>query len=290
MSQAAVNDYDRFTFAIFMAGLVHALLIFGVSFTLPEKQNSATTLDVTLAQHVSEEAPEDADFLAQANQIGSGTLKERAEMTTTELAEYAAEFIQKTQPDAQSASAPNPNEQSYQALVSLDSDRAIQTESLEQQLADLDLPQGPQKSLLERSLEIASLEAKLDQQRQTLSKRPRTRRLTATSTRASYDAFYMNQWLRKIEQVGNMNYPTEAKQQNISGQLRLLVAVRADGTVHEVKVLDSSGHRILDDAAKRIVRLAAPFAPFPDDMRKKTDILEIIRTWQFQQTLFSTNS
>lgn len=290
MSQAAVNDYDRFTFAIFMAGLVHALLIFGVSFTLPEKQNSATTLDVTLAQHVSDKAPEDADFLAQANQIGSGTLKERAEMTTTELAEYAAELIQKTQPDAQSASAPNPNEQSYQALVSLDSDRAIQTKSLEQQLAELDLPQGPQKSLLERSLEIASLEAKLDQQRQTLSKRPRTRRLTATSTRASYDAFYMNQWLRKIEQVGNINYPVEAKQQNLSGQLRLLVAVRADGTVHEVKVLDSSGHRILDDAAKRIVRLAAPFAPFPDDMRKKTDILEIIRTWQFQQTLFSTNS
>lgn len=290
MSQVAVNDYDRFSFAIFMAGLVHALLIFGVSFTLPDKHNSATTLDVTLAQHISDETPDDADFLAQANQLGSGTLKERAEMTTTEQAEYASEVIQKTQPDAQAASAPSPEKQSYQSLVSSDSDRAVQTNQLKQQLAELDLPAGPQRSLLERSLEIASLEAKLDRQRQTLSKRPRTRRLTATSARASYDAFYMNQWLRKIEQVGNINYPADAKRQNISGQLRLMVAVRADGTVHEVKVLDSSGHKILDDAAKRIVRLAAPFAPFPEDMRKQTDILEIIRTWQFQQTLFSTNS
>lgn len=289
MSQTAVNDYDRFTFAIFMAGVVHALLVFGVSFSLPEKQNSATTLDVTLAQHVSEKAPEEADFLAQSNQIGSGTLKERAEMTTTELAEYAAEIIQETEPVAQPASAPDHQDAAWQSLVSLDSDRTVETHSLSHDLDYLDLQQGPLQKMLERSREISSLEAKLDQQKQTLSKRPRTRRLTATSARASYDAFYMNQWLRKIEQVGNINYPVEAKRQSISGQLRLMVAVRADGTVHEVKVLDSSGHKILDDAAKRIVRLAAPFSPFPEDMRKETDILEIIRTWRFQETLFSTN-
>jgi protein TonB len=114
--------------------------------------------------------------------------------------------------------------------------------------------------------------------------------LTATSTRQSSDALYMNQWLRQIEKIGNLNYPNEAKRQNIRGSLRLMVAVTADGTLPELKVMESSGHKVLDDAAKHIVRLSAPFAPFSEAMRKQADILEIIRTWQFQQTQFSTDS
>lgn len=291
MSQTAVvNDYDRFSFAVFVALLVHLLIIFGIGFSLPEKQNSATTLDITLAQNSDNDAPEEADFLAQANQQGSGTLSERAEMTTTELADYAAEDIRETQRLQQTASAPKPAKQNYQSVTSTVADFDVQSYILEQELKALELPEDSTKSLLERSLEIASLEAKLDRQRQTLTKSPRTRRLTATATRQSSDALYMNQWLHKIETIGNLNYPAEAKRQNISGSLRLMVAVRADGTIHELKVMESSGHKVLDDAAKHIVRLAAPFAPFSEEMRKNTDILEIIRTWQFEQTQFSTNS
>ncbi len=291
MSQAVtVNDYDRLSFAVFMAVLVHLLIIFGIGFSLPDKQNSATTLEVTLAQSHQKNSPKDADFLAQANQEGSGTLKERAQMTTTELADYAAEDIHQTQRLEQFASAPKPNQQNYKGITSLFSDFEIQSQTLEQQLEALQLPEGPTKSLLQRSLEIASLEAKLDRQRQTLTKAPRTRRLTASSTRQSFDALYMNQWLREIESIGNLNYPSEAKRKNINGSLRLMVAVRADGTIQEIKVLETSGHKVLDDAAKHIVRLASPFAPFSDEMRRQTDVLEIIRTWQFRQTQFSTNS
>jgi protein TonB len=100
----------------------------------------------------------------------------------------------------------------------------------------------------------------------------------------------MNQWLRKIESIGNTNYPIEARQQNINGKLRLLVAIKADGTIDQLKVLESSGHKVLDDAAKNIVRLASPFAPFSEEMRKDTEVLEIIRTWQFGKNLFSTDS
>jgi len=289
MSQAvAVNDYDRFSFAIFMAALVHLLIIFGIGFSLPEKQNSATTLDVTLAQSHEQKAPDEADFLAQSNQLGSGTLQDRAQMTTNEQADYSAEEIQHTQRLQQMASAPKTRPQDSHSITSTLSDLEVHSRQLDK-LQALELPDGQTKSFWERSLAIASLQAKLDNQQQTLSKKPRTRRLTASSTRQSTDALYMNQWLREIEAIGNLNYPSEAKRKNINGSLRLMVALRADGTIHELKVLESSGHKVLDDAAKHIVRQASPFAPFSEEMRKKTDVLEIIRTWQFKQTQFSTN-
>ena len=291
MSQAvAVNDYDRFSFAFFMAAVLHLLIIFGIGFSLPEKQNSATTLDVTIAQSHQSKAPEEADFLAQSNQEGSGTLDELAEMTTTEVADYAAEEIQVTQQAEQTARAPKPNKQDYRAVSATDSNYDIRSHELENQLRALELPEGPTQSLLERSLAIASLEAKSDRQRQTLSKAPRVRRLTANSTRQSSDALYMNQWMQQIERAGRQNMPKEVEQDKITARLRLLVSIRADGTIHELKVLESSGYIFIDDAAKRIVRQSAPFSPFPEEMRQEVDLLEIIRTWKFTPSNFSTSN
>ena len=112
---------------------------------------------------------------------------------------------------------------------------------------------------------------------------PRVKRITSLSTAASADAFYLNSWRRKIEKIGNLNYPVEARKRKLYGSLRLLVAIEADGSLRRVKILESSGHKMLDDAAVRIVRLSAPFAPFPDELRATTDLLEIIRTWQFRK-------
>ncbi|MBA1330730.1 energy transducer TonB, partial [Candidatus Endoriftia persephone str. Guaymas] len=86
---------------------------------------------------------------------------------------------------------------------------------------------------------------------------------------------------RKVERIGNLNYPDAAKRQQLYGNLVLHVAVRADGTIEKVRVLHSSGHKILDDAAIRIVRLAAPYSPFPSNIREEIDVLDITRTWQF---------
>ena len=126
----------------------------------------------------------------------------------------------------------------------------------------------------------------MQQQRQTTTlaaKRPRIKRLTSLSTVSSADAFYLNSWRRKIETIGNLNYPEEARRRKLYGSLSLMVAILPDGSLKEVEVLESSGHKVLDDAAIRIVRLAAPYAPFPDELRQSTDVLEIIRTWQFRK-------
>ena len=94
-------------------------------------------------------------------------------------------------------------------------------------------------------------------------------------------AAYMHDWVRRVERVGNLNYPDEARRRRLSGSLVLVVGIKADGSIYDVMLRDSSGHQVLDDAARRIVELAAPFAPFPGELRKETDILFITRTWKF---------
>ena len=131
------------------------------------------------------------------------------------------------------------------------------------------------------SSDIASLEALLDKQRQEFAKRPRIRRLTSVSAKSSVDAQYLDDWRRRIERIGNIHYPIEAKRNKLYGKLRLAVSLSSNGYVKEIDILHSSGVRVLDDAAIRIVRLAEPFQPFPAELSKEVDQLEIIRTWQF---------
>ncbi len=91
----------------------------------------------------------------------------------------------------------------------------------------------------------------------------------------------MEAWRQKVERIGNLNYPDEARRRKLSGNLLLDVALNPDGSINEITLRRSSGERALDDAAVRIVKLAAPYAKFPDDIRKDVDILHIERTWQF---------
>ena len=288
-SSATVTSADRLTFTGFLAALLHAALILGISFTATDSSQVSSTLEVTLASYKSDQAPEKADFLAQENQQGSGTLDEAKMLTTDVDAEFDANSIQQTSPKQQQASAPKVKPEQA-ALVSTTNDNRFKTQiSPEQEAAEpTDIPDGPQKSLLERSLEIASLEAKLDNQRQVYAKAPRIQRLTAASTLKANDAYYVNSWRRKIESMGRINYPREAENCFNQCSLRLLVSIKPDGTINHLKVLESSGKKVLDDAAIRIVRRSAPFAPFTEEMKRDIDLLEIIRTWKFKGNRYMT--
>lgn len=105
-------------------------------------------------------------------------------------------------------------------------------------------------------------------------------RLTDAPARPDF-AFYLEAWRRQVERVGKLNYPAEARRRKITGALRLLAVIDADGALVEATLMESSGHAVLDEAALRIVRLAAPFPPFPLDIRAAADRLEIERTWRF---------
>lgn len=134
--------------------------------------------------------------------------------------------------------------------------------------------------LASRGQEIARLNAKLVEDTAAFANRPRRKAISASTKEYKY-ASYLETWRRKVEAIGNLNYPEEARRRKLYGNLILQVGVRADGSLEEVRVLRSSGSTILDEAAVRIVHLAAPFAPFPPDIRRETDFLDITRTWQF---------
>lgn len=136
--------------------------------------------------------------------------------------------------------------------------------------------------LLSQGSRIARLETEIARDAETYQRRPRRKVFGATAVGVNY-ARYVEDWRLKVESIGNLNYPQEARDQNLNGTLRLLVALRADGTIERIELERSSGHRLLDEAAERIVRLGAPYAPFPEALRRDTDVLEILRTWTFSR-------
>lgn len=273
---------DRFLIALFIAISIHVLLVVAIGFNFSLPSTKPKTLEVTLVRHTSK-APKEADFIAQANQQASGTELRKHKLTTTETAQFLSDNIQDVTPPVQPQIASHEPSSKQQLIATQDKDSVFKIKPR---------PEKRQKTLEERfrgetqipdhlSSDISTLEALLDRQRQAYAKRPRIRRLTSVSAKSTVDAKYLDDWRRKIERVGNSHYPVEAKRNHLYGQLRLAVMIKPNGYVDSIEVLHSSGIRILDDAAMRIVRLAEPFEPFPKALKKEADKLEIIRTWQF---------
>jgi protein TonB len=294
---------DSFGFMLFIATAVHGVLLLALSFSFPERVPPRQTLDITLAQYPQQDAPDNADFIAQSNQQGSGQNEDATTPTTTEMAPLASERPQEqaaqqtpAPPEPAKPPAPEPEPgnspeqqesqaQGQKAVVATPSEQNPRaSEPRPQQAAAAPPPlHADSTSLLNRALEMASLQTQLDLERETRAKKPRVLRLTSASTQAHAYASYLDNWRRRVETVGNLNYPEQARSQGLTGTLRLLVVLRPDGSVEHVEILQSSGHRVLDEGAIRIVQLASPFQSFPIELRKEVDRLEIIRTWKFEK-------
>ena len=283
------SETDRLLFTLFLASIIHIAIIFGVGFGRSDQPIMQQSLEITLAQHRSDKEPDEADYLAQANQEGSGTLEEKDLLSTTEVAEFNDNVIREVQPHESAPPEvlkPDPHE-----IVTSTAKSPDRIKETDQEIEQEEKPEQQQLQVetLERSVAIASLEAQLREKKQTHAKRPRKRQLTAVSTKAVRDAEYLDAWRSKIETLGNINYP-KLNIENLFGHLRLLVAVNSNGTISTIKVLKSSGYKRLDDAAIKVVRMAAPFDKFPPEISKDTDILEIIRTWRFEKGHYLSSS
>lgn len=274
---------ERFGFTVFLSMCVHAIVILGIGFSYLGESESEPVLEVTMAQYRSEVAPDDADFLAQENQLGSGVLDEPAAPSTPFQSDFNDDRINEVVPVPQSPRVENEMQVQNTAVISTFEDQRDISQQLEELEPEQEQPVNEANRAEEISLAIASLQARLDRRRQEYANRPRRYTISSASTRKSHDALYLDNWRRRIEAVGNINYPEQARRNRLYGSLRMLVAILPDGSVEDVQILESSGHNLLDQAAVEIVNLAAPFEPFPEAMREEADILEIIRTWRFHE-------
>ena len=274
---------ERFRFMIFLSACAHALLVLGVGFTYLTDANNEATIEVTLAQYRSQIQPDDADFIAQENQTGSGSQHEATVPSSPFLSDLNDADINEVRP-APEAQVLNetPEQPNLTALTSINAEQVIaQQRNAPEQEEKQALSE--QSSSEEISLAIASLQTQLDLQQQAFARQPRKYTLSSASARKSHEASYLDSWRRRVEAVGNINYPVQARQQQVYGNVRMLIALNASGQISETRIIQSSGESLLDQAAVDIVNLAAPFEPFPEELKAEADILEIVRTFRFHE-------
>ena len=274
------------------AGLVsiaiHAFILFGVTFKLPDPstlKNLSRPMEVVLVNAKTQTKPQQADAYAQHNLDGGGntdanrrarsplpvTREPKASSDVTlaqsrvrQLEREAKQLMTQTKPAPATVPAAPP-----------------QTQPQPQPEPQAESQPAPNAAdIMQRSLEIARLEAQISRDWDNYQKRPR-RRFVGARTQEFRFARYVEDWRLKMERVGELNYPQAARDQRIYGSLVVTVSIKADGSLEKVEINRPSGQKVLDDAAVRIVKLAAPFSPFPADISKDTDILSISRTWTF---------
>ena len=274
--------HDPLGLATLGAIAVHALLILGLSFDVQRENPPAPerTLDITLVTPKKKPEPVDKpDFLAQTSQQGGGdrVVKKRP---SNPLGNPQVSKKKKPAPEMKRAGANRPEAKRPQVITQ---QKAPVKQNVRKPVPKVQATPKPQLAQLLAStqLEIDRLTAEIDRRSQAASKHERRKVINASTQEYKYAA-YLEAWRKKVERIGNLNYPDEAKRNKLYGALVLHVAVRADGSIEQIRVLNPSGHKILDDAAKRIVRLSAPFAPFPPNIREEVDVLDITRTWQFR--------
>jgi len=257
---------------------LHAFVLFGVGFALPDSSKSKNflqPLEVVLVNSKSRSRPIKADALAQHSLDGGGNTEEnkRASSPLPNLSDDKQFVLEQSKQRLQRL-----EQQVKKLIIQAKSMHSVPQAHSEKQRQDGSNMNG--RDLVQRALEIARLEAQIDRDFSAYQKMPQRKFIGARTQEYRY-AQYIEDWRIKVERIGNLNYPAQARQQKIFGQLRLTVSIRSDGSVDSVEVTKSSGQRILDAAAVRIVKLAAPYAPFPADIRKDTQVLSIVRTWTF---------
>lgn len=280
-----ITQSDRISMTVFFALAIHAILILGISFDLMDNNDDViTTMEVTLVHQTSTEEPEEADYLAQANQLGGGTQQNKSQPSSpfsNPLPSPEKGFA----PDSRRAVSPPPIKESQKQNEILDATKS--NIKVEKQKAKEDIPVTTKSlsaaQLFERSQQIAKLSAEINKLKEATQQTPKRSYVTGANAKKYRFASYMDAWRAKVERIGNLNYPEVIARKKISGSLLLIVAINPDGTVHSARIARSSGHSELDQAALRIVNMAAPFSPLTKDILKDTDILYLPRVWRFQQ-------
>ena len=276
---------SRLDVAILVSIIFHAVVLFGITFKLPTPKfdNAVTPLEVVLVNSKSTSKPHKANALAQANLDGGGNTDDnRRAKTPFPLPPKHRQSIDVTKANQKTKQL---EQEAKRLMTAVNSKQNIHQSNsrLEKSKQGKKIPNA--SNLLQRSREIIRLEAQIAKDYEAYQKRPK-RKFIGARTKEYRFARYVEDWRVKVERIGNLNYPEAAKRDRLYGHLQLTVGIMADGNLESVEINRSSGQKILDAAAIRIVKLAGQngFAPFPPDIRRDTDILHITRTWVFTRS------
>ena len=279
----ALGKHGRMQVAVVASLVIHVFLVFGLSFKLPDPSRFATDqpLEVTLVNAQSASRPLKADALAQHNLDGGGNT-DAARRATSPLPvprdpKDGADLTQAQKRVEQL------EQEAKQLMTQKKSRSAVAAVTDTPKVQEVEPPAPNAADIMNRSLEIARLEASIAREWDSYQQRPR-RRFVGARTQEFRFARYVEDWRVKIERIGEVNYPQAARDQKMYGTLVVTVSIKSDGSLERVDINRSSGNRILDAAAVRIVQLAAPYAPVPPDIAKDTDIIGITRTWIFTRS------
>lgn len=268
---------ERISVTLLFSLILHAVLILGLGFSMEPPRPSLPALDITLLHTANAETPRRADFLAQANNAGGGNsahAHKPGAPFSTPLADSRGQV-----PHHVDAAAPAPATASGPDLVTTrgSSRFSVDSRAATRPAPAQPLPQAPVPTY-ERE-QMAQLSAEVRAEREAYARRPHIKFISA-NTREYAFAAYMAAWVARIERIGNLNYPQAARAGHLHGELILTVGIGRDGKVRDLHIVKSSGIPLLDQAAERIVRMAAPFPPLPQ-RDGRLDELYITRTWQF---------
>lgn len=271
--------HDPMMMALLFALVLHALIILFIGFKMISEKltDQAQHLDVVLVNWQSEEKPDEADYLAQADQRGGGTNEENLRPSQKVSPPLPSMEMADAEISAD-AGAPDPSISQQDVIVSDASQHRVESRHEQAQEEPLELPSADK--LMAQAQQMARLLPEQSRNTEWHSKNLR-RKFVAANTRKYEYASYIQAWVAKVERVGNMHYPEAVRKLKLKGELLLIVGIYQDGGVESITLKQSSGMPELDKAAMEIVRIAAPYAPLPANIAKDVDVLHITRTWRF---------
>ncbi len=273
-----ITDNDRLGMTFFLAALLHGIIILGITFSLSPVAEDKTppTLDIILVQTQNPSEAKDAKYLAQISQQGGGNSEKKSRPRDL----FTAPSITKKPGQAlQSQQQASRQKQAEKIAMLHQKQSSYNIETQEQQTKPDDVTIKQQESTA-KNTKAARLIQEISNVIEHQIERPKVKYMNS-STREFVPARYMREWINRVERIGNLNYPDQARRNKLSGTLILDVTINAKGELLNIDLRKSSGHKILDDAAQRIVKLAAPYSPFSAKLKQEADVIHITRSWEF---------
>jgi periplasmic protein TonB len=272
---STLSNNDSLLIALFIAVIVHIVLVLGMNFTTPQQEKINRSIDITLVNTPTKKAPKKANYLAPENQLGAGELPKKPKPPAQKLPSQGNGQVKQIKKIAPEESTPKA---APKIITQPKAEKKVVTAA--KAAVDSQPEKRPQLTAESLQQQIAELGTEI-RQSQPSAEQTRIKFVDAVSAHKYVAAQYMKDWESKVERTGNLNYPEAAAKKNFSGTLTMDVGIKADGSIYSIRISRSSGNPALDEAAKRIVRMSAPFAPLPLDIRKELDVLVITRVWKF---------